>query len=137
MSSPLIQQMMERHGYPLLDAAGVDEFAAAHEEVVLFFTEDPDRFPESNDVAMILPELVKEYGHRFAAAVIDREAQRPLQARFGFTEWPTLVFLREGRYLGHVSRVQNWVDYIVQINAILQSRPMEKAPGFGIPVVGA
>lgn len=136
MPSPLIEKMIETHGYPMVEEDTLDDFLASNEECVLFFTENPERFPESNDVAMILPELVKEYGHRFAAAVVGQKSQRQLQSRYGFTEWPSLVFLREGQYLGTISRVQNWTDYIVQINSILQSQP-QPAPGFGVPVVSA
>ena len=133
MASPLIDSMIERYGYPVLSAETVDAFIAGQDECVLFFTEDPLRFPESNDVAMILPELVREYGGRFNAAVIDRASQRDLQSRYGFREWPTLVFLRDGRYLGHVSRVQDWFDYIARINDILTNEPGAD-PGFGFPV---
>jgi hydrogenase-1 operon protein HyaE len=133
MPSVLIQNMIEQYGYPQLDEAAHDLFIQQHQECVLFFTEDPIRFPESNDVAMILPELVKEYGDRFAAAVIDQSAQRKLQTRYGFNEWPSLVFLRDGKYLGVISRVQDWISYLTQINQILSSQP-KTAPGFAIPV---
>ena len=133
MASPLIDNMIEQYGYPVLKTESIDEFIASRDECVLFFTEDPARFPESNDVAMILPELVKEYGGRFQAAVIDRASQRQLQSRYGFREWPTLVFVRDGLYLGHVSRVQDWIDYIVRINEILSSEP-KSDPGFDFPV---
>ena len=136
MPSPLIEQMIETYDYPVVAEDTLEAFLSTNEECVLFFTEDPERFPESNDVAMILPELVKEYEHRFAAAVVGQKSQRQLQSRFGFNEWPSLVFFRDGQYLGAISRVQNWTDYIVGINAILQSQPQE-APGFGIPVVSA
>ena len=133
MISPLIDNMIRQYGYPLLHAEDLDTFIGAQAECVLFFSEDPARFPESNDVAMILPELVKEYGGRFAAAVIGQQDQRSLQARYGFREWPTLVFLRRGAYLGHVSRVQDWVDYLAMINDILgaETRP---DPGFSVAV---
>jgi len=129
----LIENMINRYGYPVLTEKTHDDFVKEQEECVLFFTDNPARFPESNDVAMILPELVKEYGGRFSAAVIDQSAQRPLQARYGFNEWPTLVFLRRGQYLGHISRVQDWMDYIVMINQIVTSEP-RPAPGIGIAV---
>ncbi len=136
MASPLIENMIEKYGYPILNEDNIDEYVQSQEECVLFFTENPTRFPESNDVAMILPELVKEYGGRFTAAVIDQASQRKLQGRYGFNEWPTLVFLRNGQYLGHISRVQDWMDYIVKINQILTSEP-RPAPGIGIPVTQA
>ena len=133
MPSPLIDNMIEQHGYPLLDEPAVERFVNEQQECVLFFTEDPARFPESNDVAMILPELVKQFGNRFQAAVVARSAQRKLQTRFGFNEWPSLVFLRAGRYLGTISRVQDWMSYLQQIEEILDSEPA-RAPGFAVPV---
>ena len=133
MASPLIENMIQQYAYPVLSEESIDDFIGTQEECVLFFTEDPVRFPESNDVAMILPELVREYGGRFGAAVISQASQRSLQARYGFREWPTLVFLRDGLYLGHISRVQDWFDYIVKINDILTSEP-KADPGFEFPV---
>lgn len=133
MPSPLIKNMIKQYNYPVLDMHSVDEFIQAQQECVLFFTESPTRFPESDDVCMILPELVKEYTGRFQAAVIDQSAQRELQSRYGFTEWPALVFLRQGKFLGVISRVQDWNDYIIKINALLSSKPGQ-APGIGIAV---
>jgi hydrogenase-1 operon protein HyaE len=133
MPSPLIESIIEQYQYPVLNEDNFDAYIQSQDECVLFFTENPTRFPESDDVVMILPELIKEYGNRFNAAVIDQQSQRKLQARYGFKEWPTLVFLRKGKYLGAISRVQDWMDYIVKINQILTSEP-KLAPGFAIPV---
>ncbi len=133
MPSPLIQSMIEQYQYPVIDEESIDAFIQSQEECVLFFSEDPLRFPESDDVCMILPELVKEYGGRFSVAVIAQNSQRKLQSRYGFTEWPSLVFLRREGYLGVISRVQDWNDYILKINDILLSEP-RRAPGIGIPV---
>lgn len=137
MISELIDSMIEQYEYPVVNEDTIDEFINAHEECVLFFTEKPEKFPESNDVVMILPELVTEYGNRFQPAVVELASQRKLQSRYSFTEWPTLVFLRDGKYLGAVSRVQNWTDYIVQINEILLSTPSKHDPGLGIPIAQA
>ena len=133
MSSPLLDKMLTQYQYPLLDEDTIDPFIAAQDECVLFFTEDPQRFPETNDVVMILPELVKEYGGRFSVGVISQKSQRKLQARYGFREWPTLVFLRRGQFLGSISRVQDWVDYIIKINDLLSSEGRPE-PGFDIPI---
>jgi len=133
MPSPLIEAMIEQYGYPVLTSETIDDYIQSQAECVLFFTENPTRFPESDDVAMILPELVKEYGNRFNAAVIAQESQRQLQARYAFKEWPTLVFLRNGEYLGAISRVQDWNDYILKINDFIRSEP-KKVLGIGVPV---
>ncbi len=133
MPSPLIKTMIEQHNYPVLNVDTIDEYIQAQQECVLFFTENPTRFPESDDVAMILPELVKEYGNRFSAAVIEQDSQRKLQARYDFKEWPTLVFLRKGEYLGAISRVQDWNEYIIKINDFLTSEP-KRVLGIGVPI---
>ena len=133
MPSPLIKNMIEQYGYPVIDADSHDDFIHAHDESVLFFTESPTRFPESDDVCMILPELVKEYGERFQPAVVAQDAQRKMQGRYGFSEWPALVFLRRGQFLGVISRVQDWNVYIQKINDLLTAEP-KPLPGIGIVV---
>ncbi len=133
MPSALIKNMIEQYNYPVLDMQNFDDFIQSQQECVLFFTENPTRFPESDDVCMILPELVREYGGRFQAAVIDQSAQRKLQGRYAFSEWPSLVFLRKGQFLGVISRVQDWNDYILKINELLTSQP-KPAPGIGVIV---
>lgn len=133
MPSVLIEAMIEKYNYPVLNEETVDSFIKSNEECVLFFTENPVRFPESDDVAMILPEIIAEYGNRFNAAVIEQKSQRVLQARYGFTEWPTLVFIQQGEFLGAISRVQDWNDYILKINDFITTGPIQ-APGIGINV---
>ncbi len=134
MPSALIDNMVERYGYPVLDEQNAEDFINSHDEVVLFFAENPKQYPESNDVAMILPELVKAFGGRFRAALVGPSAERSLQARYGFGTWPALVFLRRGEYLGVITQVQNWDDYLRDIQQLLDSEPT-RAPGFKIPVV--
>ena len=85
-------------------------------------------------MAMILPELVKAFGGLFKAALVAQSAERTLQARYGFRTWPALVFLRRSEYLGVITQVQNWEDYLRGIQRLLDSEPMQ-APGFKIPVV--
>lgn len=136
MFSPLVQNMIQRYDYPVLTAATLREYVNSNEDVVLFFTENAKKFPETNDVAMILPELVKAFDGRFSAAVIALADQRKLQMRFGFREWPTLVFLRNGEYLGAISRVQDWNDYLAGVYRILASEPSEP-PDFLLPVADA
>lgn len=134
MPSPLIQNMIEQYAYPVIDESSIDNFLKSHNEVILFFTEDPKKYPESDDVAMILPELIKAFNGRLKAAVISQDSQRKLQSLYGFGTWPALVFLRQGEYLGVITSVQNWDDYLREIKKILDSKPV-KAPGFKIPVV--
>ena len=133
--SPLISNLIEQQGYPLLTQGTADAFLQAHENVVLFFTENPLHFPESNDVAVILPELMKAFAGRLVAAVIDQASERALHQRYGFNGWPSLVFLRRGDYLGAITRVQDWNVYLQEIERLLGSEPT-RPPAFKVPVVG-
>ncbi len=135
MPSPSIRVMLEKHAYPVLDEDSIDEFLHSRDEAVLFFSGNPHQFPKSNDLADILPELIKAFGGRLQAALIIQESQHRLQRRYGFAAWPALVFLRRGAYLGAITQLQNWEDYLREIRRILDSEPV-KAPGFKIPVVG-
>ena len=136
MFSPLVQNMIEQYRYPVLTEAGLDDFVESNQHVVLFFTENARKFPETNDVAMILPEIIKAFDGRLSAAVIAMGDQRELQMHYGFREWPTLVFLRNGDYLGAISRVQDWHVYLAEIERILASEP-SKPPAFILAVSDA
>ncbi|WP_150048888.1 MULTISPECIES: thioredoxin domain-containing protein [Methylomonas] len=129
--SALLEQLQTRHGLPLLDADNFDLFVYGHADVVLFFANDPGIFPESHDVAIVLPELLKAYAGRLHGALIARTVERELQARYRFTGWPTLIFLRRGEYLGAITGIKDWQEYGREFSRILASQP-SAPPGFDI-----
>lgn len=135
MSSPLINRLIEELGYPHLDQSNFEAFIKSAPYSVLFLTEEPTRFPESSDVAVILPELVNSFPE-LTPAVVSREYEKTLQGRYNFSVWPALVFLKEGRYLATITKVQNWDVYSAEIRSILALEP-RRDPGIGIPVVAA
>ncbi|MBV1790146.1 hypothetical protein KQ940_18985 [Marinobacterium sp. D7] len=135
MTHPLLDQLTSRYGYPLLESQGFEAFVEAQSYSVLFFAGNPNRFPETLDVAVILPELLKQFP-QLSAALIAEESEHRLQGRYNFNAWPTLVFLKQGRYLGALSRVHNWDEYRREIQRILATEP-QRNPGIGIPVVAA
>jgi hydrogenase-1 operon protein HyaE len=119
---PLLQRLLDEFGYPLLTTASHEAFVRSHEYSVLFFSEDPNKIRESLDVAVVLPELQAAFP-QLAAALIDRDAEQALQARYFFVTWPALVFLKRGDFLGTIIRIQNWDDYLQQITEILARQP--------------
>lgn len=133
MSYPLLEQLHTRYNYPSVTTETVEEFIKAEPYSVLFFVGDPKRFPEALDVAVILPELVKVFP-MLKPAVVTTDSEKALQGRYNFNTWPTLVFLKEGGYLGALSRVHNWDDYCREIADFLTRKP-QRNPGIGIPVV--
>ena len=125
MSSPLVQRLTHELGYPLLDESNFAAFVESQEHCVLFFTEDPRSFRESDDVAVILLELVGAFAGRFVPAVIARHDERSLGRRYGVRAWPALVFLRRGRYLGVITGVHDWTDFVAKAEEILAGEPSD------------
>lgn len=133
MFSPLLLSIIERHGYPVLADADIPAFSGGHDHCVLFFAGDADRLMESNDLAVILPELIKASAGALVPIIVARESERALQRLYRFSAFPALVFLRRGQYLGAVSRVRDWADYMREIPEILAREPSEPPP-FKLPV---
>lgn len=118
---PLVARLVDEFGLPEVDAGSVDGFLAAPGNAVLLFTEDPKKFPESADVAVVLPELMAAFPGAFRAAVVARQAERALQGRFGFARWPALVFLRDGDAVGTITGMHDWDDFQARVGTLLDS----------------
>ncbi|MEZ5453966.1 MAG: hydrogenase-1 expression HyaE [Thiothrix sp.] len=136
--SQLLDRLTHDLGYPLLaDQASLEAFANPQENTMVFLPANPQHYPETLDVAIVLPEFLKIFQGRLSAGVADMAFAKELAAKYAITEWPTLLFLRHGEYLGTIPRMRNWDVYLSKINAFLSSSSPAKAPGIGVPVVGA
>ena len=122
---PLVQRLLQDRGWPLVNGeeleALVRQTAAENPDgaVVLFCAGDHERYPQVLDVAVVLPELVTHFDGRLQPAVAARAAEEAFARRFGFHQWPSLVFLRGERHLGTISRMQDWQVYLARIRALL------------------
>ncbi len=82
MSQPaLLDNLVTRHGYPLLDLAGADAFLMDDDVQVLLFAGDPVKHPEALDLAVILPEVMRHFST--AAAGPPSSHQRPKRPSSG------------------------------------------------------
>lgn len=133
---PLIARLTDVYGYPLLEAANGEAFLAAPGDAILFCAGDPVQHPECLDVAVVLPELLRAFPGHFRAGIVSADLEPHMQARYGFTRWPTLVFLRDGAYLGVLSGIQDWSVYLSRIQDLLTGVPGQP-PSIGIPVSSA
>jgi hydrogenase-1 operon protein HyaE len=61
---------------------------------------------------------------------------KTLKRQYGFTEYPALVFVRSGDFVGTITRIQDWNVYLEKITELMSSAP-RRPPGFSIPVVSA
>lgn len=130
----LLERLRAQSNITLLDETGLEEFVAAAGDGMVLFTQEPDQQPETWDVAVILPEVLKLTGARLRAGVILPELARKEKARYGITRWPSLVFVRDGGYVGVIDGMRNWDEYTREIAAMLE-KPVSRAPTVGIPVM--
>ena len=117
MPSPLIRALSERHGLPLLEET--DGFLAEGGHALLLFAGDPKQRMESDDVAVVLPELLKAFAGRFRGAVIALAAEDRLKLRFGVVMAPSLVVARGAETLDVITKIRDWSDYVARLSAAL------------------
>lgn len=107
-------------------------------DAVLFFGGDPVRFPEALDVAVVLPELRTVFGGGWRVGIVPRAAEDALARRWAVQRWPSLVFLRDGGWLGTVSGMKDWDDFGREVATLLAGTPQRRpAPTIAIHAAGA
>lgn len=116
----------------------VEAFEQEAGDAVLFYGGDPVRFPEALDVAVVLPELLAALGRHARVGVVPREVEDALARRYAVQRWPSIVFLRDGGYLGTVSGMQDWDAYLREAAEVLARTPGRRpAPAIAIQAAPA
>jgi len=133
---PLLAQLVSKHGLTDLRADNFDAFADAPGRALIAFTEDPTRYKETLDLAVIVPEIARAFGGAFRVGVLFAEPARTIATRYGFRRWPALVMLADGRYVGAVDGLRNWDEYMNEI-AELVVAPPTRPPSIGVAVAVA
>ena len=135
-TSPLVTRLVESFGATWVDGDSIDAWAALGGDRVVLFAGDAVRFPEGQDVAVVLPELQRSLPGRFQIGVVQRHLEEALARRFGSQRWPTLLFLRDGQYVTTLSGMHDWEDFLRMTEAALAA-PVSRPPTIGIPLVSA
>lgn len=133
---PLLEQLVSRHGFTALDADSIDGFIDTPGHAMLVFTEDPLRYKETLDLAVIAPEVARAFAGRFRIGVLYPAVARKFAPRFGFARWPALVMLRDGAHVGAIDGLRNWDEYLAETQRLLDSEPT-RPPSVGIAVRSA
>ncbi len=132
---PLVAQLFSKHGFAEVTQADFPAWSEAPGRALLLFLEDPGRFKETLDLAVIVPELVRAFPGRFRVGVVLPDAARALSVRFGFRRWPAFVVMADGQYVGAVDGLRNWDEYIAEVAGLLDAAPT-RPPTIGIAVKG-
>lgn len=132
------QRLSAQHGCTELDGESFEEFVRQPGESLILFAEDPQKVPETWDIAVILPELMKGLVRTPRVGLLAPEVARALAPRYGIRLWPALLAMRNGAYLGAIEGLKDWNVYAGQLPQLLAG-PEGRPPSIGIPVqtVGA
>jgi hydrogenase-1 operon protein HyaE len=136
MTHALIERLTDELDYAEISLDNHDAFVAQPGLNVLFFPGNPETIKDATDVAVVLPELVATFAPQLRPGIVTDTfgAGMTLKRHYGFTHYPSLVFVRSGEYVGTISRIQDWSEYLSKINVLL-SAPGRRAPGFSVPVI--
>jgi len=121
MSNVLIERLSSELNYPKITAKNHDAFMndSGPATSVLFFTGNAATNPETLDVAVVLPELIHAFSGQLLPGVVDDEAEASLPVSYDINSYPALVFIKQGITVGTISRIQDWQDYLTEIQTIL------------------
>lgn len=135
MPSFLVRALSERMKLPVVDETSIDAFLAQEasepEHSLLFFTGDPAQRSESNDVAVVMPEILQSFQGRLKGAVVARDAEEKLKARFHVVMMPSLVVTRRDEVVGVLPRIRDWSEYMEEIGRWLQPGTPAMPPSAG------
>ncbi len=132
---PPIARLFDKHGFTEVTADDRAGWLARPGRALVVFLEDPVRYRESLDLAVIVPELARAFPGRFAVGIALPSAARPLAVRYGFRRWPALVVLADGKYVGAIDGLRDWTVYLDEIAALLDAPPC-RPPSVGVTVAG-
>jgi hydrogenase-1 operon protein HyaE len=130
---PLLARLVTETGASVLDTDAFDAWATQPGVAMAVFAEDPVRYKETLDLAVIVPELHATAGRQFRVALLTPAASRALASRYGFARWPAFVMLRNGKYLGAVDGIRDWDVYVEELLRLMAAEPT-RPPSVGIPV---
>ena len=133
---PLLTRLVQETAAAVLGPDTFDAWAAQPGAAMVVFAEDPDRYKETLDMAVIVPELHAARAGKFRVALLPPDASRALAPRYGFARWPAFVMLRDGRYVGAVDGIRDWDVYVAELDRLLAAEPT-RPPTVGIPVMAA
>ena len=130
---PLMQRLVQETAADVLPADAVAAWADQPGLAMLVFAEDPERYKETLDIAVIVPELHAAAGRAFRVGLLPPAAARAVAPRYGFARWPAFVMLRDGQYLGAVDGIRDWDVYQAELSRLLTAAP-SRPPSVGIAV---
>jgi len=123
MTSPLIRRLIDDMNWPrLANGSDLAEYLGRPGAHCLFVPGDPVRNLESNDAAVVLPELRMTFQNAFDCAVVGDAIEAEVRETYRALKTPAFIFIRDGQRLGSIQKVRDWDDYLARVQQILSSK---------------
>lgn len=116
-----LKRLVARHGFSLVPEAA--EFAAGPGLAVLLLTDDPQRSPESLDVAVVLPEALQALKLEARCFAGDALVSPALARRYGVSRFPAVVLFSDEAYLGAFSGILDWAPFVAELARVAAATP--------------
>ncbi|MCX8144846.1 MAG: hypothetical protein N3C59_00755 [Azovibrio sp.] len=129
-----IARLVARHGFKRVASTADLPLAGL---AVLLLTDDPQRFPEVLDAAVILPEALHSLGLTLSRLVADPGVSAALAPAYGAPRPPAVVCLRDGEYQGSLSGIRDWAEYQAELARLIQGPAQAKPIAIRIVQQGA
>lgn len=110
----LLERLAREASIPVLTAAELPTRAASEPLLAVLFTGDPTRTPESWDVCVVLPEVLREVPGVRAATLSPADSRR-LAPVYGVDRFPSLVVLKHGLCVGAIEGMRDWLPFCAEL----------------------
>ena len=109
MSLTPLEALVRDFTHVSLDTAAV--FLARPGWRLLVVAGDAKQRPEAQDVAVVARELVRRAPAGGELGVMTESDEEAVKGRFGLSAVPGLLFIKDGRTVSAIQRIQDWAVY--------------------------
>ncbi|MGF1462676.1 MAG: hypothetical protein ACFB2Z_05865 [Maricaulaceae bacterium] len=121
MSEAILEALTRLDGVTVVNAASLEPYLAEDTGrlTCLFFSGDPVSKLETADVAVVVRELLSQYGESLRVGLIDREDETGLMRACSVFTLPSLAFFQGVQHLETIPKIQDWSVYAQKTSALL------------------
>ncbi len=121
MSQAIINSLVTDEGAVTVGADSISDYLAGDTQKVtaLFFTGDPEKKPETADVAVAVRELLRKNAADLRLGVVAQADEAALMGEHKVTTLPSIAFFKGAEHIETIARIQNWSVYEERLSAIL------------------
>lgn len=136
----IISRITRENNFKLLNATSIEAFINSSGETLIFFLDNPIKRAEAVDLAVLIPELVTLTQRLVNVGILcpipganpnksasDPQTIKTIMNKFVINRLPSILFLRDGGYLGSIIGLKNWSEYQSEISQIINN-PVSEPP---------